>query len=88
MKKQELTNLRNMMILEKNRRERLNLLYQKADVIEFLKLSGMEEEVLDSNDEIGILLDILENFQVTKTNKIYVCTSENYRVCNSYNQKR
>lgn len=74
MTRKELIDLRNQLECEKNRRLRVNELLESEDVIEFLKLKGIDENKLDATNEWAILREILKNFTITSTNGIYVCT--------------
>lgn len=79
MTRKELIDLRNQLECEKNRRLRINELLQSKDVIEFLKLKGIDENLVDTTNEWAILREILKNFTITNTNGIYVCTGT-YRI--------
>lgn len=73
MTRKELIDLRRLLENEKNRRLRINELLQSEEVIEFLKLKGIEEKPVDIGEWL-ILRKILEKFEITSTNGIYVCT--------------
>lgn len=73
MTRKELIDLRRLLENEKNRRLRINELLEREDVIEFLKLKGIDENKLDATNEWAILREILEKFEITSTNGIYVC---------------
>ena len=74
MTRKELIDLRRLLENEKNRRLRINELLEREDVIEFLKLKVIDENKLDATNEWAILREILEKFEITSTNGIYVCT--------------
>lgn len=73
MTRKELIDLRRLLENEKNRILRINELLEREDVIEFLKLKGIDENKLDATNEWAILREILEKFEITSTNGIYVC---------------
>lgn len=79
MTRKELIDLRRLLENEKNRRLRINELLEREDVIEFLKLKGIDENKLDATNEWAILREILEKFEITSTNGIYVCVGT-YRI--------
>lgn len=72
MTRKELIDLRRLLENEKNRRLRINELLESEDVIEFLKLKGIDEKPVDI-EELLMLRKILEEFEITSTNGIYVC---------------
>lgn len=73
MTRKELIDLRRLLENEKNRRLRINELLEREDVIEFLKLKGIDEKTVDATNEWAILRDVVGNFKLTSTNGIYVC---------------
>ena len=73
MTRKELIDLRRLLENEKNRRLRINELLESEEVIEFLKLKGIDENPVDIEEWL-VLREILENFKITNTNDIYVCT--------------
>lgn len=81
MTRKELIDLRRLLENEKNRRLRINELLEREDVIEFLKLKGIDENKLDATNEWAILREILEKFEITSTNGIYVCTGTYHIDC-------
>ena len=72
MTRKELIDLRRLLENEKNRRLRINELLERENVIEFLKLKGIDEKPVDIEEWL-VLREILENFKITNTNGIYVC---------------
>lgn len=72
MTRKELIDLRRLLENEKNRRLRINELLESENVIEFLKLKGIDEKTVDIEEWL-VLREILENFKITNTNGIYVC---------------
>lgn len=80
MKQNELVYLKKTLKYEKERILRINELLQNETVIEFLKLKGINEQLL-TVDEWEIIKKILENYKLTQTNGIYVCTGAFYEDC-------
>ncbi len=74
MKKYELVKLKRQILEEVQRRKRINELLEVEQIKEFIKLSGVKVESLDSENIKEILFSILNNFTITETNGIYVCT--------------
>ena len=81
MKRSELIRLKKMLNQEIERRKRINELLEEKNVKEYLELIKLKSDILDSNNIRKILSEILENFKVTETNKIYVCTQAYYVDC-------
>lgn len=80
MTRKELNDLKKLLELERNRRLRINELLESKDVIEFLRLKGIDESRVDI-DECQILEEILKTFKITSTNGIYVCVGTYYIDC-------
>ena len=78
MKRNELIKLRKMVDAEVCRRKRINELLDNELVKEYLKLADISSNGLDYNDKGGILEEILKDFEITKTNGIYVCVNAYY----------
>ena len=66
MTRKELIDLRRLLENEKNRRLRINELLEREDVIEFLKLKGIDENKLDATNEWAILIVRKENIEFIK----------------------
>ena len=84
MKRNELIKLRELVTKEVERRERIKTLLENELVKEYLELSKIEPNELDSNNIKEILNQILNDFTISKTNGIYVCTVAyytDYRIC-------
>ena len=81
MKRNELIKLRELVTKEVERRERIKTLLENELVKEYLELSKIEPNELDSNNIREILNQILNDFTISKTNGIYVCTSASYVDC-------
>ena len=58
MTRKELIDLRRLLENEKNRRLRINELLDREDVIEFLKLKGIDENKHDATNEWAVLREI------------------------------
>lgn len=81
MKKSELIELRKKVCEERERRKRFNELLDEELVKEYLNIIKSNPSRLNEEDTKGILKRILKDFEVTKTNGIYVCTSASYVYC-------
>ena len=75
MKRNELIELRELVIKEREKRKRINELLKDELIEEYLRIKGFENEPIDDKDTRDILKQILGDFKITKTNGIYVCTS-------------
>ena len=83
MKKEELLKLRELVNNEKNRRKKINGLIDNDLVKEYFKLIDKKIDKI-TEDDIEIIKCVLENFEVKKTNGIYVCTCAfytDYHIC-------
>ena len=74
MKKSELIKLKKELLKEIERRKKIEELISKIDVQDFLSLTKIEYDMIKSSDEYAILREILENFEVSESNGILVCT--------------
>lgn len=81
MKRNELIKLRELVNQEVEKRNRILKLLENELVKEYLELSKIEIKQLDSNNVREILNQILTDFNITKTNGIYVCTQASYLDC-------
>ena len=81
MKRNELIELRELVIKEREKRKRINELLKDELIEEYLRIKGFENEPIDDKDTRDILKQILGDFKITKTNGIYVCTSAYYIDC-------
>ncbi len=81
MKKNELILLKKLLDDELNRRKRINEILDNEILIEYSMLTDTNFEKMDIN-EISVIRKILENFNITNTNKIYVCTRAYETRCN------
>lgn len=81
MKKSELIKLRKLFNDEVQRRKRINELLKENLIREFINLSSLKPEILESDDVRGIVVKILKDFEITETNGIYVCTGTYFTDC-------
>lgn len=81
MTKYELLKLKKQILKEVQRRKRINELLETELVQEFIKLSDVKAEPLDSENIREILFFILNNFTIKETNGIYVCIGTYYTDC-------
>jgi len=54
---------------------------EKEEILEFLELKGIKEDKTLDIDEWKIIREILKDFEITKTNGIYVCTGTYFSDC-------
>lgn len=83
MDKNELIKLKKLVNLEISKRERIDELLNNEFVEEYLKLTQIPKYE-NKSDFLEVLKDILKDFEVTKTNNIYVCTKASgieYDIC-------
>ena len=73
MKREELIKLKKIYNQELEKRARINQLLQEDNVLEYLKLNGINPERLQIEDKWSIIKEILNDFNITETNKILVC---------------
>lgn len=78
MKREELIKLKKMFNQELERRARINQLLQEDNVLEYLKLNGINPERMQIEDKWSIINELLKNIEITETNGILVHTS-NYK---------
>ena len=82
MRKEDLIELRELVTAEVQRRERLKELLDNELVQEYLNLTGTKAyKDIDSDDIKEIINSIIGSLRITKTNKLYVCTSAFYVEC-------
>ena len=79
MKREELIKLKKMFNQELERRTRVNQLLQENNVLEYLKLNGINPERLQIEDKWNIIKELLKNIDITETNGILVHTN-NYKL--------
>lgn len=81
MKREELIKLKKMFNQELERRTRVNQLLQENNVLEYLKLNGINPERLQIEDKWNIIKELLKNIDITETNGILVHTSNYMLEC-------
>ena len=81
MKREELIKLKKMFNQELERRTRVNQLLQENNVLEYLKLNGINPERLQIEDKWNIIKELLKNIEITETNSILVHTSNYMLEC-------
>ena len=64
MKRSELIRLKKMLNQEIERRKRINELLEEKNVKEYLELTKLKSDILDSNNIRKILSEILENYRI------------------------
>ena len=74
MNRSELIELKKLINAEIERRKKVNERLENPDVLEYLNLMNMSAKKLDTNNIREMLIEILKEFEVKKTNGIYVCT--------------
>ena len=70
MKREELIKLKKMYNQELERRTRINQLLKKDNVLEYLKLNGINLERMQIEDTWSIIKELLKNIEITETNSI------------------
>ena len=75
MKREELIKLKKMYNQELERRIRINQLLKEDNVLEYLKLNGINLERMQIEDMWSIIKELLKNIEITETNSILVHTS-------------
>ena len=75
MKREELIKLKKMYNKELERRIRINQLLKEDNVLEYLKLNGINLERMQIEDMWSIIKELLKNIEITETNSILVHTS-------------
>ena len=81
MKREELIKLKKMYNQELERRTRINQLLKEDNVLEYLKLNGMNLERMQIEDTWSIIKELLKNIEITETNSILVHTSNYMLEC-------
>ena len=85
MTKDELERLKKMVDDEISRRNRINELLKDEKVKELLEITNTKIESKNTDDYREILSLMLENFKITHTNNIYICTDAYYLYDVGYN---
>jgi len=80
-KREELIKLKKMYNQELERRTRINQLLKEDNVLEYLKLNGMNLERMQIEDTWSIIKELLKNIEITETNSILVHTSNYMLEC-------
>ena len=81
MNKSDLITLRKIVNEEIERRTKINELLVDDKVMEYIHLIKGELRFLSTEDIRGILKEFLKDFEVKKSNNIYVCTEATYLHC-------
>lgn len=81
MKREELIKLKKMYNQELERRKRINQLLKEDNVLEYLKLNGINIERMQIEDTWSIIKELLKNIEITETNSILVHTSNYMLEC-------
>ena len=81
MKREELIKLKKMYNQELERRTRINQLLKEDNVLEYLKLNGINIERMQIEDTWSIIKELLKNIEITETNSILVHTSNYMLEC-------
>lgn len=81
MKREELIKLKKMYNKELERRTRINQLLKEDNVLEYLKLNGINLERMQIEDMWSIIKELLKNIEITETNSILVHTSNYMLEC-------
>ena len=87
MKKTELIKLKKLLQQEIIKRNKINTLLSNELIQEFKSLTNLNINELQLNDNWTILEEILNNFQITESNGILVCTGSYLVCCNIYYQE-
>lgn len=87
MKKIELIKLKKLLQQEIIKRNKINALLSNELIQEFKSLTNLNINELQLNDNWIILEEILNNFQITESNGILVCTGSYLVCCNIYYQE-
>lgn len=87
MKKTELIKLKKLLQQEIIKRNKINALLSNELIQEFKLLTNLNINELQLNDNWTILEEILNNFQITESNGILVCTGSYLVCCNIYYQE-
>ena len=70
MKREELIKLKKTYNQELERRIRINQLLKEDNVLEYLKLNGINLERMQIEDMWSIIKELLKNIEITETNSI------------------
>lgn len=81
MKREELIKLKKMYNQELERRTRINQLLKEDNVLEYLKLNGINLERMQIEDTWSIIKELLKNIEITEKNSILVHTSNYMLEC-------
>lgn len=81
MNKNDILIIKKMLEIEKNRTKKLNELQKEKNVIEYLKLKGLKEEIKNTCDEWYFIKKILREYKIKETNNIYVLTGTYFTDC-------
>ena len=81
MKREELIKLKKMYNKGLERRTRINQLLKEDNVLEYLKLNGINLERMQIEDMWSIIKELLKNIEITETNSILVHTSNYMLEC-------
>lgn len=84
MEKAELIKLKKLLQQETDRRNRINELLENSLIQEFLSLNNLNIHKLQSDDKWLILKELLEEFKITVSNGILVCTGSYLHRCEIY----
>ena len=87
MKKTELIKLKKLLQQEIIKRNKINTLLSNELIQEFKSLTNININELQLNDNWTILEGILNNFKITESNGILVCTGSYLVCCNIYYQE-
>lgn len=87
MKKTELIKLKKLLQQEIIKRNKINTLLSNELIQEFKLLTNLNINELQLNDNWTILEGILNNFKITESNGILVCTGSYLVCCNIYYQE-
>lgn len=87
MKKTELIKLKKLLQQEIIKRNKINALLSNELIQEFKSLTNLNINELQLNDNWTILEGILNNFQITESNGVLVCTGSYLVCCNIYYQE-
>ncbi len=87
MKKTELIKLKKLLQQEIIKRNKINDLLSNELIQEFKLLTNLNINELQLNDNWIILEEILNNFKITESNGILVCTGSYLVCCNIYYQE-
>lgn len=81
MNKNDILSIKKMLEFEKNRTKKLNELLKDKNVIEYLNIKGIKEEIKDICDDWYFIKNILKEYKIKETNNIYVLIGTYYTDC-------